>query len=39
MVIISKATLHGFSELHPEVQVALLKWYEETVAADWRNFT
>ena len=39
MVIISKATLKEFSEVHPDAEAALLKWYEETVAADWRNFT
>ena len=25
--------------MHPDAHAALLKWYVETVAADWRNFT
>lgn len=39
MVIISKAPLREFYEKHPDAQDALEKWYDETKAADWRNFT
>lgn len=38
MVIISKAPLREFYEKHPDAQDALEKWYDETKAADWRNF-
>jgi len=38
MVIISKATLREFSEKHPDAENALLKWYEDTKAANWKNF-
>ena len=39
MVIISKAFLKEFAEEHPEAEAALAKWYNETKAADWRNFS
>jgi mRNA interferase HigB len=39
MVIISKAILNEFSRKHPEAESALLKWYNETKAADWSNFS
>ena len=39
MVIISKAALRDFSQKHPDAEDALQKWYDETKAADWKNFT
>jgi mRNA interferase HigB len=39
MVIISKAILRSFSEKYPDAEIALEKWYNETKAADWKNFT
>lgn len=39
MVVISKAVLKEFGEKYPDVEVALMKWYSETQAADWRNFS
>ncbi len=39
MVIISKAILRGFSQKHPDAETALLKWYEDAKAANWRDFT
>ncbi len=38
MVILSKSILKQFSEKHPEAEIALLKWYDDTKAADWKNF-
>ena len=38
MVIISKTILNEFSKKHPDSETALLKWYNETKAADWNNF-
>lgn len=39
MVIISKAIIKDFSKKYPDAEIALQKWYEETKAADWENFT
>ena len=39
MVIISKAIIKDFSKKYPDAEIALQKWYEETKAADWKNFT
>ena len=39
MVIISKTIIRDFSEKYPDAEIALLKWYEETKAANWKNFT
>jgi mRNA interferase HigB len=39
MVIISKAILNEFSKKHPAAETALLKWYDETKAADWNDFS
>lgn len=39
MVIISKAIIKVFTKKHPNSETALLKWYEETKAADWKDFT
>ena len=38
MVIISKAILRIFADEHPDIESALLKWYEETGAANWKDF-
>ena len=39
MVIISKAVLKEYADKHPDAGPALIKWYNETKAADWRNFS
>ncbi len=39
MVVISKAILKEFAEKNPDADIALNKWYSETKAADWRNFS
>ena len=39
MVIISKAVLKEFAEKNPDAEIALNRWYNETKAADWRNFS
>jgi mRNA interferase HigB len=39
MVIISKAILIEFAEKYPDAEAAIIKWYNETLAADWRNFS
>jgi mRNA interferase HigB len=39
MVIISKAFLREFAEKHRDAEAALVKWYDQTKAADWRNFS
>lgn len=39
MVIISKTILKEFIEQHPDSEVALMKWYNETKDADWKNFS
>ena len=39
MVVISKAVLKEFAEKYPDAEAALTKWYNETHAADWRNFS
>ena len=42
MVVISKAVLREFAEKHPDApdaEAALTKWYNETKAAEWRNFS
>jgi mRNA interferase HigB len=39
MVVISKAVLKEFAGKYPDVEAALAKWYNETKAADWRNFS
>ena len=39
MVVISKAVLREFAEKHPDAEAAVTKWYYETKAADWRNFS
>lgn len=38
MVVISKATLKEFSDRYPDAEAALIKWYEDTNAAQWHNF-
>ena len=39
MVIISKTIIRDFSKTYPGAEIGLQKWYEETKAASWRNFT
>lgn len=39
MVIISKTILLDFIKEHRDCEGALEKWYDETKAADWSNFT
>lgn len=39
MVVISKAVLKEFAEKYPDAETALTKWYNETQAANWRNFS
>jgi mRNA interferase HigB len=39
MVVISKAVLKEFAEKHPDAETALFKWYNETQAAAWKNFS
>jgi len=39
MVVISKAVLKEFAEEYPDAEPALMKWYNETQAADRRNFS
>lgn len=38
MVILSKAILRNFSEQYPEAHTALYNWFEETKAANWKDF-
>jgi mRNA interferase HigB len=38
MVIIAKATIREFVEMHNDAERSLHTWYELTTAADWRNF-
>jgi mRNA interferase HigB len=39
MVIISRGVLNEFSVKCPDSETALIKWYHETKAADWKNFS
>ncbi len=39
MVIISKAVFREFAEKHRDAEAALVKWYDQTKSADWRNFS
>ena len=39
MVIISKSTIRNFTEKHKDAEIGLQKWYDETKAANWKNFT
>ena len=38
MVVISKAMLKTFSDKYPDAEIALEKGYNDTKAADWKNF-
>ena len=38
MVVISRAVLNEFSVKYPDSKSALLKWYQETKTANWKNF-
>lgn len=39
MVIISKAIIRDFYRKYPDSEIALLRWYEDTKAANWKNFS
>jgi mRNA interferase HigB len=39
MVVLSKAILMSFVERFPEAEEAVLKWYGQTSAASWKNFS
>src|SRR5262245_34827971 len=39
MVVISRGTLDAFSQKCPDSETALIKWYNEIKAADWKNFS
>ncbi|RPE12115.1 type II toxin-antitoxin system HigB family toxin [Chitinophaga lutea] len=38
MVIIAKTAIREFIIKHPDAENALEKWYDDTKAADWKNF-
>jgi mRNA interferase HigB len=38
MVIISKAILKEFAQKHPDAEIGLEKWYNDTKSASWKNF-
>ena len=37
MVIISKKTINDFGDIHPQAIEPLNNWYENVLAANWRN--
>ncbi|MFN8355278.1 MAG: type II toxin-antitoxin system HigB family toxin [Spirosomataceae bacterium] len=39
MVVIAKSALVKFAELHPNVIVSLMEWYDVVSEADWANFS
>jgi mRNA interferase HigB len=39
MVVISKSILQAFTRKHPDCIGALEKWYSDTKAANWKNFS
>jgi mRNA interferase HigB len=39
MVIISKTILKEFGQKHPDAEIGLEKWYDDTKRANWKNFT
>ncbi|MGN6211984.1 type II toxin-antitoxin system HigB family toxin [Parafilimonas sp.] len=39
MVIISKATIQAFIQKHPDGEGALERWYNDTKAANWKDFS
>jgi mRNA interferase HigB len=39
VVIISKTIIQAFARKHPDVESALEKWYSDTKAADWKDFS
>ena len=39
MVVLSKAVLREFAEKYPDAEAALIKWYDETQAANWKNYS
>ncbi len=38
MIVISKSVLRAFNDAHKDSSGALEKWYDETKAANWKNF-
>jgi mRNA interferase HigB len=39
MVVLSRAILIAFVESHPEAEEAVFRWYSQTSAASWKNFS
>ncbi|WP_018629564.1 type II toxin-antitoxin system HigB family toxin [Niabella aurantiaca] len=39
MVIISKTIIRSFVRNHSDIENAIEKWYSDTKAADWKNFS
>ena len=39
MVVLSKAILMSFVERFPETEEAIFRWYGQTSAANWKNFS
>jgi mRNA interferase HigB len=39
VVVLSKAILMDFIEKYPESKDAILKWYSQTCAANWKSFS
>ena len=39
MVVLSKAILLSFVERFPETEEAIFRWYGQTSAANWKNFS
>ena len=39
MVVVSRAILIAFVESHPEAEEAVFRWYSQTSAASWKNFS
>ena len=39
MVVLSKAILMSFVERFPETEEAIFRWYGQTSAANWNNFS
>lgn len=39
MVVLSKVILMSFVERFPETEEAIFRWYGQTFAANWKNFS
>ncbi len=39
MVVISKTIIQAFIQNHPDAENAMEKWYSDTKAANWKNFS